>query len=165
MSKGYRCYDPITNHMFHPLDVTFHEQTPFFGSSSVMQDQPLIIPARDASPFARLVPIFENLLLLLCLLIPCSLRYILEGHVLQHLCQIPRLMQVQVLSLVPPPPEPRYPIRNCKPPSQFGFSCSTDHPISQYMSYDSLSGSYRAFLGKIDSIPIPKTVSEALQNP
>lgn len=40
-----------------------------------------------------------------------------------------------------------------------------NYPISQYVSYDSLSDSYQAFFGKLESVPIPRTVSKALQNP
>jgi hypothetical protein len=60
---------------------------------------------------------------------------------------------------------PRYPRREHHPPSRYGWLSSTNYPISQYVSYDSLSDSYRAFLGKLESVPIPRSVSEALQNP
>ena len=49
--------------------------------------------------------------------------------------------------------------------NRYGFSSSTNHPISQYLSYSNLSGPYQAFLSHIDSISIPRSVSEALQNP
>ena len=64
----------------------------------------------------------------------------------------------------PPPPTSRYPSRVRRPPSQFGWLCNTNHHISQYVSYLDLSDSYRAFIGKIESISIPRSVSEALQN-
>ncbi|XP_059660009.1 protein FAR1-RELATED SEQUENCE 8-like isoform X2 [Cornus florida] len=41
-----------------------------------------------------------------------------------------------------PVPESRYLTRDCKPPARFEFVCSTDHSISQYISYNGLSGSY-----------------------
>jgi hypothetical protein len=65
----------------------------------------------------------------------------------------------------PPPPTSRYPSHVRRPPSQFGWLYSTNHPISQYVSYLGLSDSHRAFIGKIESVSIPRSVSEALQNP
>lgn len=59
---------------------------------------------------------------------------------------------------------PRYPSRDRNPPSRYGWLCSTNHPISKYISYDGISTSYRAFLGQIESISIPQSMSEALQN-
>jgi hypothetical protein len=65
----------------------------------------------------------------------------------------------------PPPPTSRYPSRVRRPPSWFGWLCGINHPISQYVSYLGLSNSYRAFIGKIESVSIPRFVSKALQNP
>uniref|UniRef100_A0A2N9IER4 Reverse transcriptase Ty1/copia-type domain-containing protein n=1 Tax=Fagus sylvatica TaxID=28930 RepID=A0A2N9IER4_FAGSY len=63
------------------------------------------------------------------------------------------------------PPTSRYPSRVRQPPSRFGWLCSTNHPISQYISYLGLSDSYHAFIGTIDSVSIPRSVSAALQDP
>ncbi|XP_059671155.1 uncharacterized protein LOC132316698 [Cornus florida] len=59
----------------------------------------------------------------------------------------------------------RYPTRDRHPPNWYGFSSSTNHPISQYVSYDGLSGAYKSFLGKIGTVSIPRSVSEAFQDP
>ena len=73
---------------------------------------------------------------------------------------------------MPPPPisdfQSRYPTRDRRPPARFADyanSCSTNHSIFEHLSYDGLSGSYRAFLGCLDSISIPQSLHEALQNP
>uniref|UniRef100_A0A2N9HKT3 Uncharacterized protein n=1 Tax=Fagus sylvatica TaxID=28930 RepID=A0A2N9HKT3_FAGSY len=65
----------------------------------------------------------------------------------------------------PPPPTSRYPSRVRQAPSRFGWLSSTNHPISQYISYFGLSDSYRAFIGKLESVSIPRSVSAALQDP
>jgi hypothetical protein len=56
--------------------------------------------------------------------------------------------------------EPDLPIAIRKQPR----SC-TIHPISKFMSYNTLSTSYRAFTTHLDNTPIPKTVQEALEIP
>uniref|UniRef100_A0A2N9F8S9 Reverse transcriptase Ty1/copia-type domain-containing protein n=1 Tax=Fagus sylvatica TaxID=28930 RepID=A0A2N9F8S9_FAGSY len=63
------------------------------------------------------------------------------------------------------PPTSRYPSRVRQPPSRFGWLCNTNHSISQYISYLGLSNSYHAFIGTMDSVSIPRSVSVALQDP
>ena len=60
---------------------------------------------------------------------------------------------------------PCYPTRVRRPPARFLLSDSTNHPISQYLSYQGLSLTYQSFLSKIDSVPIPRYVHKALQDP
>ncbi|GFY97587.1 hypothetical protein Acr_12g0001280 [Actinidia rufa] len=57
MSKGYRCYDPVTRHMYHSLDVTFLETVPFF-SNSTPNPRSEILAADEPIP-PRLLPILE----------------------------------------------------------------------------------------------------------
>ena len=59
MSKGYRCYDHITCHMYHSLDVTFLETVPFFSYSPSSLDPALeLIVEEDFIPPSPL-PILE----------------------------------------------------------------------------------------------------------
>ena len=50
-----------------------------------------------------------------------------------------------------PPPTSRYPSHVRQTLSRFGWLCSTNHPISQYISYLGLSDSYHAFIRTMDS--------------
>uniref|UniRef100_A0A2N9IAH8 Integrase catalytic domain-containing protein n=1 Tax=Fagus sylvatica TaxID=28930 RepID=A0A2N9IAH8_FAGSY len=75
------------------------------------------------------------------------------------------LVSTQSTQSTQSPPTSRYPSRIRQPPSRFGWLCSTNHPISQYISYLGLSDSYHAFIGMIDSVSIPRSVSVALQDP
>ncbi|KAH9699990.1 protein kinase domain-containing protein [Citrus sinensis] len=43
-------------------------------------------------------------------------------------------------------------------------SCTT-HPIAKYVSYDSLSSSYRAFVSSLDNLHVPNNIQEALGHP
>jgi hypothetical protein len=65
----------------------------------------------------------------------------------------------------PPPSTSCYPSSVRQAPSRFGWLSSTNHHISQYISYPSLSDSYRAFIGKLESVSTPRFVSAALQDP
>ncbi|GFZ04975.1 hypothetical protein Acr_17g0005470 [Actinidia rufa] len=47
MSKGYRCYDPVTRYMYHSLDVTVLKTVPFFSDSTPSPDPGSEILAAD----------------------------------------------------------------------------------------------------------------------
>ena len=126
----------------------------------------------DTSPFARPVPIFDSM-------VPESpFPPALSSHpplqVYTHRPRSPLLDSPLVLGLgmsstplvsTQPPPTSRYPSRVYQPLSQFGWLCSTNHPISQYISYLGLSDSYHAFIGMMDSVSIPRSVFAAFQDP
>ena len=60
MSKGYRCCDPITCHMYHSLDVTFLETIPFFlGFPSFSGPASELIVEEDSAP-PHPLPILES---------------------------------------------------------------------------------------------------------
>lgn len=46
-----------------------------------------------------------------------------------------------------------------------GVRACTKHPISIYLTYSQLLGSYRAFISKVGEIQVPRTILEALQDP
>jgi hypothetical protein len=52
------------------------------------------------------------------------------------------------------------PIPQCK-----GVRSYSHHPISNFVSYQNLSPSYRSFMSKLSSICIPKNLQEALGDP
>jgi hypothetical protein len=126
------------------------------------------------SPLARPVPIFDSM-------VPESSSPPVQGSSppLQVYTRRPRTqsplpdssldpgsgMSPTPLVSTPPPPTSRYPSRVRQAPSRFGWLSSTNHPISQYISYFGLSDSYRAFIGKLESVSIPRSVSAALQDP
>ncbi|GFY85851.1 hypothetical protein Acr_04g0005890 [Actinidia rufa] len=57
MSKGYRCYDPVTRHMYHSLDVTFLETVPFFSNSTPNPGSEILAADEPIPP--RPLPILE----------------------------------------------------------------------------------------------------------
>uniref|UniRef100_A0A2N9F9A7 Reverse transcriptase Ty1/copia-type domain-containing protein n=1 Tax=Fagus sylvatica TaxID=28930 RepID=A0A2N9F9A7_FAGSY len=138
MSKAYRCYDLVSHHLYHSLDVTFFEDIPLYGSTSPLQVSDPSSSKANTSPLARLVPIFYYM--------------------------APESSSPPVTSSHPPlqvyTRRPRPPLLNSSGPR-----FSTNHHISQYVSYLSLSDSYQAFIGKIEFVSIPQSVFEALQNP
>nr|AAO20078.1 putative polyprotein [Oryza sativa Japonica Group] len=56
-----------------------------------------------------------------------------------------------------------------KPPLRYGFEAQDEgddeNNISNYVSYDSLSSTYKAFIASLDSVQIPKDWREAKQDP
>ena len=46
-----------------------------------------------------------------------------------------------------------------------GVRSCTQHPIHNYLSYSSLSPTYRAFITTLDQVQIPNSIQEALQDP
>lgn len=69
----------------------------------------------------------------------------------------------------PPPPEPtRQSTRNTKPPSYLvDYNCnstsvpSTTHPISSYITYDSISPSHKAYIYSLHTLTEPSSFTEA----
>ena len=47
MFKGYRCYDPVTHHFYHSLDVTFLETVPYFLGPSPSSELVPVEPEVD----------------------------------------------------------------------------------------------------------------------
>ena len=61
MSKAYRCYDPVSRHLYHSLDVTFFEDVPFYGTHSTLQVSDPSPSMEIISHLARPIPIFDSM--------------------------------------------------------------------------------------------------------
>ena len=123
ISKAYNCYDTVSRHLYHSLDVTFFEDIPFYGSTSPLQ---VSDPSSklDTSPLARPVPIFDYMAP------ESSSPPVTSSHpslqVYTH-CPRPPLpdssldpgsgMSSTPLVSTPPPPTSRYPSHVRQPPS------------------------------------------------
>uniref|UniRef100_A0A2N9I5S8 Uncharacterized protein n=1 Tax=Fagus sylvatica TaxID=28930 RepID=A0A2N9I5S8_FAGSY len=146
-----------------------------FGRGYERDGYPDLSPSIEiTSPLARPVPIFDSM-------VPESSSPPVQrsSPPLQVYTRRPRTqsplpdssldpglgMSPTPLVSTPPPPTSRYPSRVRQAPSRFGWLSSTNHPISQYISYFGLSDSYLAFIGKLEFVSIPRSVSAALQDP
>ena len=161
MSKGYRCYDPASRRFYNSMDVNFLENVSFFAGTHTT---PALVP-QDTSfvpdELPRPVPIFDSPSPEVSLppVITSSPEFRYSRRPQAH-APFPNASS----DTGPASPTPlRRSIRVSRPVNRYGYSCSTHHLISQYISYSALSGSYQAFLGNVDSVLIPRSVFETLQ--
>ncbi|RVX05233.1 Retrovirus-related Pol polyprotein from transposon TNT 1-94 [Vitis vinifera] len=181
--KGYKCYDPISQKLYVSLDVTFFEHTPYYslqGESMSETRPPLTFDYLD-------VAVFESTPCLISTLSPNT-----EGHLnsggdteLQtnretlvysrkpkskfNETLISEALKKSEPVIIPTPRESGsnsdqvtddLPIALRKQPRSY-----TLHPISKFVSYNTLSAKCRVFTTNLDRIQIPKNIQEALEIP
>ncbi|GFS34572.1 hypothetical protein Acr_00g0034750 [Actinidia rufa] len=127
MSKGYRCYDPVTRHMYHSLDVTFLETVLFFSNSTPNPGSEILAADEPIPP--RPLPILE----------PTSPTPTPNGS-------------LSPIASQDPGPRAQAPLPASSPESGMSSPFVSDIPPPQYPT-------------RVDSISIPRSVHEALQNP
>ena len=59
--------------------------------------------------------------------------------------------------------ERRYLRRNCRPVVRYGWNARILYPISAYVSYGTLSPTFRAYTMALSDKPVSRSVSEAMR--
>lgn len=164
LQKGYKCYDSITNRYFISADVTFFETSPYFSPNTLNQNAITTALPTPTLPAPKIVP---------------PLRvYSRRPHPnpppanpidLSSLDTGPQTTPSDSLpasTSSPAPVEPLTDDANLPIALRKGTrSTRNPYPIYNFLSYHRLSPSYHAFISNLSTVPIPKTVSEAMSHP
>jgi hypothetical protein len=137
MSKAYRCYDLVSHHLYHSLDVTFFENIPFYGTHSLLQVFDHSPSIEYTSPLAHPVPIFDFMVSESPSPPAPTSHPPQQVYTRRPQSPLPDSplapgsgMSSTHLVSTQSPPISRYPSRVRQPPSRFGWLCSANHPIS-----------------------------------
>jgi hypothetical protein len=151
--KGYRCYSPVLRRYFTSVDVTFVESLSYF-----LVDVSSKVSTLEPNVLSVLLPIPS-----------LSEPVVLPPHASSPL----QVYTHWPLPSTPTPPPSSVPSSDPLPLASDSLpialrkgtrSCTTKHPISQFVSTSSLSPSHSCFISHLSTISIPKTVQDALSD-